>query len=477
MRITSNLHSKRSLYPNLFAQNLVIQKFLQAAVKFLANYYGLIIASMGAVIVLMETIEHYSLKSFYYSEVFLLLLLLLITAFLTNRLVAALRDRGQIVQTLRIKHAMSLRLDAGLDLLEVSRRLVQQISSIFSLDGVQLYLFDRNKSWFVPAGSKTLDPMNETPAVSLCQSGFDPFPCRRCMERAPHQLRSMWLCQHNTGIVPPVGKDWYCLPLISGSHPVGIMQLQVTPKDFSDAQIELLENISPEMSGSLLAAMEKGEREENLLTEKIRTVQLDIARDLHDTIGQNISYLRMRLEHLASSDPDSKNAAEIQQMCAVANESYDLVRGTLAMLQSSNFGDLQALFSRYAGQIAERADFEIDFNSQGSQKALTPYQIRQIFYIFREALSNIEKHAGASQVRVETQWDKENLTLLISDNGRGFDPAHMQNSTHYGLRFMRERTEQMNGSLSVLSTACSGTNIVVHVPYLTNSFTDHTRAN
>ena len=92
-------------------------------------------------------------------------------------------------------------------------------------------------------------------------------------------------------------------------------------------------------------------------------------------------------------------------------------------------------------------------------------RMRQLFYIFREALTNIERHAQASQVSINIGWDENCLSLAVSDNGMGFDPLNTQYGSHYGLKFMRERAELLNGSLNVQSTVGSGTKLVVQVPY------------
>jgi PAS domain S-box-containing protein len=208
-------------------------------------------------------------------------------------------------------------------------------------------------------------------------------------------------------------------------------------------------------------------QKEKMLTQMLHNMQLDIARDLHDTVGQNISYLRMKLDHLSEKELNSKAEieAEINNMAKVANESYDLVRGTLAVLQSQNAVDLLNLFKRYAGQVAERAGFVIEFSNRGEAQPLSSLQLRQLFYIFREALSNIEKHAHAAQVQVEMLWEAHSLTLSVADNGKSFDPIRTQPyGTHYGLRFMRERTEMLTGSLTINASPGEGTRIVVQIP-------------
>ncbi len=201
-------------------------------------------------------------------------------------------------------------------------------------------------------------------------------------------------------------------------------------------------------------------QKELILNQTIQTIQSDIARDLHDTLGQNISFLSMNLKHLSEaewSDPTEINT-QIQNMTKVADESYGLIRATLAILHSGENADPLSLFTHIAAQFAERSSLQIDVTSQGSPQKLTHLQIRHLFYIFREALSNIEKYANASRVSSEFIWGDQALTTVISDNGRGFDPDAVHNMGHYGLKFMRERSELLKGSFNFQSEPGQGTN-------------------
>jgi PAS domain S-box-containing protein len=209
------------------------------------------------------------------------------------------------------------------------------------------------------------------------------------------------------------------------------------------------------------------DQKEKILTQTIHTMQLDIARDLHDTIGQNISFLRMKLDYLTEKKirKRAEIESELQSMARVADESYDLMRGTLAVLQSSASTDLFRLFTRYAEQIEERSAFKIELCTQGEPRFMSARRMRQFFYIFREILSNIEKHSNASRILIEMTWEQDCLNLVVRDNGSGFDMEKVQYGSHYGLKFMRERAELLNGSLSIRSAAGSGTNIELQVPY------------
>ena len=224
-----------------------------------------------------------------------------------------------------------------------------------------------------------------------------------------------------------------------------------------------------DISARKLAEQEIRERnkKENILTHTIHTMQIEIARDLHDTVGQNIGYLRMKLDHLAETGPQDPQdlEAELENMLKVANESYDLIRGKLDTLQAGDLTDPISSFTQYASKIEARSPFMINLSSQGEAKPLAPNQVRQLFFVFREALSNIEKHANASLVDVRLTWNEEDLTLVIADNGLGFDPEDLDLSNRYGLRFMRERIETLNGIFEVQSANKTGTTVEISLPY------------
>ena len=208
-------------------------------------------------------------------------------------------------------------------------------------------------------------------------------------------------------------------------------------------------------------------QKELMLSQAIQSIQTDIARDLHDSLGQNIGFIRMNLDHLSETQWNDPNDAksQVQRMTKVANESYDLIRDMLAILQYGSSSDPFNLFTHYAEQVAERSTFQVAVTSEGGTRLLSPLQVRQLFYIFREAMCNIEKYAQASQVSCEFLWEERGLTLVIADNGRGFNPGTVQTSRHFGLKFMQDRTESLRGNFLFRSAPGQGTTITVVVPY------------
>ena len=217
-----------------------------------------------------------------------------------------------------------------------------------------------------------------------------------------------------------------------------------------------------------LAEKEISERtqKEYMLTNTIQTIQLDIARDLHDTVGQNVSYLRMRLDHLKETNLQTQLdlKTEIANMLNVANESYNLLRGTMDMLQSGGVDDLGNLMTQYATQVEKRRQFKILLSNLGESRHLSTNEVRQLFFVYREALNNIEKYADASKVLVELDWADEYLIMTISDDGNGFNLEDEPIRNHYGLKFMQERIKSINGVFSIQSFIGKGTSIKITLP-------------
>ena len=262
------------------------------------------------------------------------------------------------------------------------------------------------------------------------------------------------------------------VPIVRDEKIVAILGIGNKPRNFTTSDVELVSTLADfawDIVKQKQADKEIKERnqKEKMLSQTIHTMQLDIARDLHDTVGQNISFLLMKLDYLAGKKSVKKAdmQTELKSMTKAANESYDLIRGTLAVLQSGDSADLFRIFSRFAEQVEERSAFKVDFSSQGEPKSLSAKRMRQLFYIFREALNNIEKHACATRVSIKIDWDGDCLVFIVADNGNGFDYSTIQYSSHFGIKFMRDRVEILNGSMEVQSSIGAGTNIIIKVPY------------
>ena len=261
-------------------------------------------------------------------------------------------------------------------------------------------------------------------------------------------------------------KGGYCLELRSMGNLTGILYFQLPPEtEASSLAVQALKSIAPQMGQALervrlqRLALNQAEAAEN---ERRR-----IAQNLHDTLGQNISYLRLKLDQLSGEDPLAEISLikqDLERMREIADDAYQQVRGTLADLGLSTISDLASALSQMGQTVGKRANLQFEMESNGSERAIPASTRRQIILIFREAMNNVEKHALASLFRMCMVWGTNDLTISMSDNGKGFDPYQTTPLGHYGLIIMQERAAEISGRLNWRSSGENGTTTTLWVP-------------
>jgi PAS domain S-box-containing protein len=192
-----------------------------------------------------------------------------------------------------------------------------------------------------------------------------------------------------------------------------------------------------------------------------------IARDLHDSLGHSLGYLHLKLDQLAGSDTLGDAAAfrrELAHMRDVTNEAYELVRGMLAALHPSSSTDLATAVLTQARVIGRRGGFEVQLSAEGRSSRLAPTVQQQVLYLLQEALINVERHANAQHVDIKLLWTKDLLTVVLADDGCGFEMGAPQTAGHYGLGIMQERADELNAQLSLSSRPGAGMQVNLQLP-------------
>lgn len=193
-----------------------------------------------------------------------------------------------------------------------------------------------------------------------------------------------------------------------------------------------------------------------------------IAQDLHDTLAQNIGYLRLKLDHLTCQPPpciDEETGRVLDRMHTTAEEAYQQVRDLLDNLNPKTEDDLRQSLWKLAQAICQRAGLKLRFNQIGQPYNIPVNAHHQIHFVVREALHNIEKHAGAQQVLMQLVWLDDEIILKITDDGCGFDPPEVDQPGHYGLWIMDYRARELGGGLKIArSEEGQGTEVTLWVP-------------
>jgi signal transduction histidine kinase len=147
-----------------------------------------------------------------------------------------------------------------------------------------------------------------------------------------------------------------------------------------------------------------------------------------------------------------------------ANDSYKIMRGILETLHPETTMTLTNFLLEHAKKISLRANFELDFQTQGKPYSFPQDVQSAIFFAFEELLSNIEKHARADKIAILAEWGQDDFTLTIRDNGIGFAPGTVNADQHFGLEILNERMVRINGNIKFTTLENSGTTVKIQVP-------------
>jgi two-component system, NarL family, sensor histidine kinase LiaS len=198
-----------------------------------------------------------------------------------------------------------------------------------------------------------------------------------------------------------------------------------------------------------------------------------LARDLHDTVSQQLFALHMSASSLPKLiERDAAQAQKVmEQLIAMSSSAQRQMRGLIAQLrplelQGRTLGEaLERWFPDYCRQngIQGTLDVQID-------RRLKEAKEHQLFLIIQEAMANVVKHAEASSVRLYLGETDQQISLHIEDNGVGFSGDQVRAGA-YGLSTMRERAQKLGGEAEIVTKPGSGTRVRVSLPKF-NSTTD-----
>jgi signal transduction histidine kinase/ligand-binding sensor domain-containing protein len=193
-----------------------------------------------------------------------------------------------------------------------------------------------------------------------------------------------------------------------------------------------------------------------------------IARDLHDTFLQTIQGSKLVADDALepSTDPIRMRRA-MEQLSVWLGRATQEGRAALNSLRSAttHTNDLAEAFQRATEECRMQSPIEVSFSVVGDAKEMHPVVRDEVYRIGYEAIRNACMHSGAGRLEVALSY-AEDLTLRVSDNGTGIDPAIADRGKegHFGLQGMRERATRIGGKLTLRSSSSSGTEIRLMIP-------------
>ncbi len=217
---------------------------------------------------------------------------------------------------------------------------------------------------------------------------------------------------------------------------------------------------------------EQARLENELLQEqsnfKIQEQRLEISRELHDSVGSQLTFIISILDNLKNAPVKLENAIEkkIDNLSGYANNSISELRDTIWALNTENLtlAELETRILNFVKDASESVE-DIDFDFKNNVKnnyQLTSKQGINLFRVVQEAVNNAVKHSKSTKINIVLDENENQLSMKIQDNGKGFDYEEKRKKS-YGLTNLKNRIKELNGDFDVLSND-AGTTINITIP-------------
>lgn len=231
------------------------------------------------------------------------------------------------------------------------------------------------------------------------------------------------------------------------------------------ALIETNELIVTQRKSLQRLSNEKAEASDKIIQERIIAERQRLARELHDSVSQQLFAASMLLSSITETETPPDNAKhtliQIEKMVQQAQLEMRALLLHLRPIALKNNTLAQGL-KELINELKQKVNVEIEYEIEEIQ--LSKAEEDHLFRIAQEALSNTLRHAKATEVEL-LLIERDQLAILrIQDNGRGFDMNKESNTTSYGLRNIAERAVEIGGKYKIVSVPGEGTIVEVKIP-------------
>ena len=259
------------------------------------------------------------------------------------------------------------------------------------------------------------------------------------------------------------------MPLVVRNRPAGVMGAFVATAGLPDeAALRLVTQVATQLAAAVDSALLFAAAQEDATLRERRRV----SRELHDSLGQTLYSITLlaRAAQLGNDrstlgEPaDDTVSAALDDLRSLSQSALAEARALITGLRPGprDSGDLLALLERRAKVMTAQSGVPVTVSGPQDVVSLRPEAEEQLGRIAREALTNVAKHASASQVAIRLSVGEE-VRLEIHDDGCGFEPAHRK-AGRFGLDTMRERTRLLGGQLEIESSPGDGATVRARCP-------------
>lgn len=258
------------------------------------------------------------------------------------------------------------------------------------------------------------------------------------------------------------------VPLFVGARAIGVIVAHDrlgTTSSFNDEDVRLAESLAARAA----IAVELSERVSRDTVRRVVEAQENerarLARELHDETGQALTSILLGLRSLddrVDTDEGRAAVAELRELVVATLQDVRRLAVELRPAALDDFGLVPAI-ERLGDLSGEQGGVSIDVRSDLGDRRLPAEAETVLYRITQEAMTNVLKHADAKLVRVHLSRSERGATLVVQDDGKGFDPDRVSDDS-VGLVGMRERIALLGGRLTIESTEGAGTMLTAEVP-------------
>lgn len=188
----------------------------------------------------------------------------------------------------------------------------------------------------------------------------------------------------------------------------------------------------------------------------------EISQEIHDNIGQALSFIKLTINTVNIDDPANAKDKLFQSKNLITQAIQDLrdLSKTLSTDFITQIG-LPKAIEQQLSLLEKTKIFQTRLIINGEPKSYGKKEELVIYRIVQELLNNAVKHSEAKIIAVEMNYSDEGLSIIVSDNGKGFDEATLDKDKGLGLSNMKKRMELVNGEFEIITKAGVGTKAVM----------------
>jgi len=355
---------------------------------------------------------------------------------------STLKDTNELLSVL---NELARTLPSSLDLEDILQSTREQLTTTFRADRV-LLLTHEDGRW--------------SPQI---QDGFELDPVLDDIE-LPEPLfttstaRSIVRVDDLMPMTGRTGSGLYGRLVVNGVDAGMVAVETFLPRQYTTSDIELLDGMTDVLALTMANARQFAQLR-GLAAAEERT---RIARDLHDRLGQWLTYIAIELERINAER--SEPSQDLKRLHEDTQGAIRELRDTLIELRAAVTPErpLSMLLGEVVDRFQRRSEIDVTLAVPKDRTLHLPAVVEnELLRIAQEALTNVEKHAMASRAHVGWSIENGRGVLVVEDNGRGFTPGKGIRGTAYGLVGMRERAAAAGAILEVTSEPGQGTVITV----------------